>query len=92
MWVIFALLDPDPGSGSGSTGPIESGSGSETLDESLSFVFVSRQPKILKNCQSITYSSYGIKLFFILLDSPFISSLFLIFCAVTSMGAFFNTR
>ncbi len=42
MWVIFALLDPDPGpdseygSGSGPTGPIEYGSntdpaGSETL-------------------------------------------------------------
>jgi hypothetical protein len=37
LWVIFALLDPD--SGSGSTGPIEygsnpdPGSGSETLEE-----------------------------------------------------------
>jgi hypothetical protein len=33
LWVIFALLDPDPDSeyGSGSTGPIEYGSGSETL-------------------------------------------------------------
>ena len=37
LWVIFALLDPDPDSeyGSGSTGPdwirIQSGSGSETL-------------------------------------------------------------
>jgi hypothetical protein len=34
LWVIFALLDPDPdpysnyGSGSGSNGPIEYGSGS----------------------------------------------------------------
>ncbi len=26
LWVIFALLSPDPDSGSGSTGPIESGS------------------------------------------------------------------
>jgi hypothetical protein len=26
LWVIFALLDPDPDSGSGSTDPIESGS------------------------------------------------------------------
>jgi hypothetical protein len=33
LWVIFALLDsdPDPESGSGSTGLIESGSGSDTL-------------------------------------------------------------
>jgi hypothetical protein len=33
LWVIFALLDPDPYSnyGSGSNGPIEYGSGSETL-------------------------------------------------------------
>ncbi len=33
LWVIFALLDPDPDSeyGSGSTGLIESGSGSKTL-------------------------------------------------------------
>ncbi len=30
MWVIFALLDPDPDSGSGSTGPIESGSNPDT--------------------------------------------------------------
>ncbi len=37
LWVIFALLDPDPdsGFGSGSTGPIESGSGSETLLSTL---------------------------------------------------------
>ncbi len=28
LWVIFALLDPDPDSESGSTDPIESGSGS----------------------------------------------------------------
>jgi hypothetical protein len=33
LWVIFSLLDPDPGSeaGSGSTELIESGYGSETL-------------------------------------------------------------
>jgi hypothetical protein len=31
LWVIFALLDPDPDSESGSTDPIESGSGSATL-------------------------------------------------------------
>ncbi len=33
MWAIFALLDPDQDSESGSTDPIESGSGSATLDE-----------------------------------------------------------
>jgi hypothetical protein len=31
LWVIFALLDPDLDSGSGSTDLIESGFGSETL-------------------------------------------------------------
>jgi hypothetical protein len=30
-WVIFALLNPESESGSGSTEPIESGSGSATL-------------------------------------------------------------
>jgi hypothetical protein len=29
LWVIFGLLDPDPDSGSGSTGPIEYGSNSD---------------------------------------------------------------
>jgi hypothetical protein len=31
LWVIFALLGPDPDSKSGSSDPIESGSGSATL-------------------------------------------------------------
>jgi hypothetical protein len=31
LWVIFSLLDPDSKSESGSTDPIESGSGSATL-------------------------------------------------------------
>ncbi len=31
LWVIYALLDPGPDSGSGSTDPIRSGSGSATL-------------------------------------------------------------
>jgi hypothetical protein len=31
LWFIFALLDPDSESGSGSTDPVESGSGSATL-------------------------------------------------------------
>jgi hypothetical protein len=41
LWVIFALLDPDPDPysnyGSGSNGPIEYGSGSETLENSVLF-------------------------------------------------------
>jgi hypothetical protein len=46
LWVIFALLDPDPEnpdseSGSGSTDPIESGSGSETLAETCQ-IFINR--------------------------------------------------
>jgi hypothetical protein len=41
LWVIFALLDPDPdseyGSGSRSTGPIEYGSRSRSGSETLVF-------------------------------------------------------
>jgi hypothetical protein len=32
LWVIFALLDPDPDSESGSTDPIESGSATLAVD------------------------------------------------------------
>jgi hypothetical protein len=35
LWVIFALLDPDPDSESGSTDPIESGSESATLHRTI---------------------------------------------------------
>jgi hypothetical protein len=35
LWLIFALLDPDPDSGFGSTEPIESGSGSATLGKTV---------------------------------------------------------
>jgi hypothetical protein len=44
LWVIFALLDsdPDPDSeyGSGSTGPIEYGSGSRSGSETLLFLAI----------------------------------------------------
>jgi hypothetical protein len=40
LWVIFALLDPDPDSESGSTDPTESGSGSAILVQNSSYLVI----------------------------------------------------
>jgi hypothetical protein len=44
LWVIFALLDPDPDCKSGSRDPFESGSGATTLQQSQVHICLSKGP------------------------------------------------
>jgi hypothetical protein len=75
LWVIFALLDPDSESGSGSTDPIESGSNPDPDPQSCFFQTGEEREAILQLEEELLNSELEIPVYFAEVSTYYYSAL-----------------